>query len=144
MRFELLDRLIECSPERVVTIKQVSAAEEYLQDHFPGYPVLPGVLMLETMVQAARAWVERFHSGPGPVVLGEVRALKYNRFVRPGSTIRAEVEPDRASDEGWSFSGQVILLDPSGGEGVVAASGRFGLRPVRVGGGGVGGGAGGA
>ncbi|MCA9299800.1 MAG: hypothetical protein KDA28_12075, partial [Phycisphaerales bacterium] len=54
MHFDLIDRVIETGTEHLVALKHVSAAEEYLQDHFPGFPVLPGVMMLETMVQAGR------------------------------------------------------------------------------------------
>ena len=55
MHFCLVDRILERSDDRIVTIKLVSNAEEYLRDHFPGFPVLPGVMMLEAMVQAGRA-----------------------------------------------------------------------------------------
>jgi 3-hydroxyacyl-[acyl-carrier-protein] dehydratase len=133
MHFNLVDRVLEASPESATTLKQVSLAEEYLQDHFPTFPVLPGVLMLEAMVQAGRV-VAAARGIAGPLVLGEVRALKYNRFVPPGAAIRAEVGLDR-SDAGdtLGFRGQVVLVDPlTGGGGVVAASGRFTLRPVRL------------
>ena len=49
MHFDLVDRVIEQSPDRIVTIKQVTASEEYLQDHFPSFPVLPGVFMVDTL-----------------------------------------------------------------------------------------------
>jgi len=58
MHFDLVDRVLELAPDRIVTLKQVSAAEEYLQDHFPSFPVLPGVMMLEALVQAARRLAE--------------------------------------------------------------------------------------
>ena len=59
MRFHLVDRVLELEPgERIVAIKNLSLAEEYLADHFPGFPVMPGVLMLEAMTQAA-AWLVR-------------------------------------------------------------------------------------
>ena len=54
MHFRLIDRVIERQASRLVAVKQVSLSEEYLQDHFPTFPVLPGVLMLEAMTQAAR------------------------------------------------------------------------------------------
>jgi len=58
MHFDLIDSVIEKTLDRVVTIKNVSSAEEYLQDHFPTFPVLPGVMMLEAMVQAGRRMLE--------------------------------------------------------------------------------------
>lgn len=133
MHFSLVDRVIEASEEAATTLKQVSLAEEYLQDHFPSFPVLPGVMMLEAMVQAARL-VAAKRGAEGPMVLGEVRALKYNRFVPPGSGIRAEVRLEKAdSGDSLGFRGQVVLVDGSAASGeVIAASGRFTLRPVRV------------
>ena len=116
---------------RIVTVKLVSAAEEYLQDHFPSFPVLPGVLMLEAMVQAARRLVEG--RSTAPLVLGKVRALKYGRFVRPGATLRVEVMLHRSEAEGYDFKGQGLVIEPGlEGEPPVAVSGRFVLRPARV------------
>src|ERR1044071_8866706 len=94
MHFDLVDHVLERTPERITTLKLVSAAEEYLQDHFPTFPVLPGVLMLEAMVQASRRLLETHASAPkdAPLVLGRVRALKYGRFVKPGCTLRVQVE----------------------------------------------------
>ena len=128
MHFTLVDRVIERSADRAVAIKCVSLAEEYLQDHFPGFPVLPGVLMLEAMVETARAVpVDEEDPAGLPLVLGRVRGLKYGRFVTPGSTIRIEVAR-RADGE---FSGRVLVVEADGSAGGVAAMGRFGLRRVR-------------
>lgn len=129
MRFDLVDRVLERSSRRIVAIKNVTAAEEYLADHFPSFPVLPGVLMLEAMVQAARNLADAPPSSP-PLVLGGVRALKYGRFVRPGETIRVEVDLVKREGDAAEFRGQVLLPDPSGTDSV-AASGRFTLRPAR-------------
>src|SRR5262245_9060147 len=58
MHFDLVDRILEQPPDRIVTLKHVTSAEEYLGDHFPSFPVLPGVMMLEAMVQAGRRMLE--------------------------------------------------------------------------------------
>jgi 3-hydroxyacyl-[acyl-carrier-protein] dehydratase len=133
MHFSLVDRVLEASDEAATTIKHVTLAEEYLQDHFPSFPVLPGVLMLEAMVQAGRVVADR-RGMEGPLVLGEVRALKYNRFVPPGAAIRSEVRLDGEQGAGTlGFRGQVVLVDPAApGDETIAASGRFTLRGVRV------------
>lgn len=94
MRFTLLDRITELEPgAKLVAIKNLSLAEEYLADHFPGFPVMPGVLMLEAMTQAG-AWLIRAtedfaHSA---VLLKEARNVKYANFVEPGQTLVVTVE----------------------------------------------------
>lgn len=144
MRFDLVDAVLEQSAERIVTIKQVTVGEEYLQDHFPTFPVLPGVMMLEAMVQAGRRLIEGIAPGAGPpLVLGRVRALKYGRFVKPGSALRVEVTLIGPLDGGaWDFKGEATVLThgaaPASGagsdrsSGQAAASGRFTLRPLRL------------
>ena len=142
MRFQLIDRVIEQSEDRVVAIRAVSAGEEYLQDHFPGFPILPGVFMLEAMVQAARACEEARAPRAAPWVLGQVRALKYGAMVRPGATMRIEVTRGKADDDGGvDYRGTVTLVEPGPDastpgapqpEPVQAASGRLTMRPARV------------
>ncbi len=68
-------------------------AEEYLADHFPGFPVLPGVMMLECAVETA-AWLVRdhFHFACSLVVLKEARQIRYGNFVRPGQTLIVTAE----------------------------------------------------
>ena len=110
--------------------KQVSSAEEYLADHFPGFPILPGVMMLEVMVQAARTLLES--SNEGVWVIGEVRAVKYGAMVRPGQALEVEVtasEPDEHGVYACRGTG-TVKGGPSDGD--TAISGRFTMRPVRV------------
>lgn len=136
MHFSMVDRVLEQSEERIVTIKLVSNAEEYLRDHFPGFPVLPGVLMLESMVQAGRLLVDPNDAAPLPMVLGGVKALKYGSFVKPGATIRITVTQQKTLDDGaFDLKGDVRLIEAGEdgtGELPVACSGRFVLRPARV------------
>jgi 3-hydroxyacyl-[acyl-carrier-protein] dehydratase len=94
MRFTLLDRIVELEPGRRVTaVKALALAEEYLADHFPSFPVMPGVLMLEAMTQAGswliRAGEDFAHS---IVVLREARNVKYSNFVAPGQTLTVTAE----------------------------------------------------
>ena len=89
MRFTQLDRITELREgESIIAIKALSLAEEYLKDHFPRFPVMPGVIMLEAMFQAS-AWLVRksesfFHTA---VVLKEARNVKYADFVQPGQLL---------------------------------------------------------
>lgn len=138
MHFDLVDRVLELSGERIVALKQVSLAEEYLQDHFATFPVLPGVMMLEAMVQAGRRLVESRDPAAAagmPLVLGKVRALKYGRFVKPGSALRVEVTLGKTGDGEWDLRGEGTVIEPGmtpGAPGPTAVSGRFTLRGARV------------
>jgi 3-hydroxyacyl-[acyl-carrier-protein] dehydratase len=99
VKFYLIDKIESVSAERLVGIKVVSLAEEYLADHFPTFPVLPGVMMLEAMTQAA-AWCLHARHGftKSMAVLKEARNVKYGKFVTPGDTLRLEVELIRLID----------------------------------------------
>jgi 3-hydroxyacyl-[acyl-carrier-protein] dehydratase len=130
MHFDLVDRVLEQGPDRIVTLKQVTAAEEYLQDHFATFPVLPGVLMLEAMAQAARRLIES-RGEAGPVVLSGVRALKYGRFVRPGAALRVEVTLGGFAGGVYDFKGEAFVSEPGAAEAASAASGRFMMRAAR-------------
>lgn len=133
MHFELVDRVLEQSADRIVTIKHVSAAEEYLQDHFPTFPVLPGVLMLEAMVQAGRTLANRDRTDSTPLVLSRVRALKYGKFVKPGATLQVRVERARpAANDEHDLKGEVLLIEPGAATPEVACSGRITLRPASI------------
>lgn len=141
MHFDLVDGVLERDGtpgepgSRIVTIKNVSAAEEYLQDHFPGFPVLPGVLMVESLVQAARRLLAP--AGDARLVLGGVRAVKYGRFVRPGETLRVEVSVVKRLEGGvFECKGEASVVGAARGGGeedAAAVSGRFTMRPVRLG-----------
>lgn len=94
MRFTLVDRIEHLEPGvSIRTIKCLTMAEEYLGDHFPGFPVMPGVLMLEAMTQAA-AWLVRASEdfAHSMVLLKEAKGVKYGQFVEPGQTLRVTAE----------------------------------------------------
>src|ERR1700742_2330174 len=93
MKFNLLDKIEEITDSRIVAVKQVSLAEEYLADHFPTFPVLPGVMMLEALTQAAAWLLHRKHDFACSIaVLKEAKNVKYGQFVAPGDALRVEVE----------------------------------------------------
>ena len=92
MHFSLIDRIELLEPDkRIVATKSLSMAEEYLQDHFPNFPVMPGVLMLEALTQSA-AWLIRVSQNfnYSLVLLKEVKSVRYGRFVQPGQTLKIE------------------------------------------------------
>ena len=104
MKFNLIDRIESLEPHRIVAVKHVTLAEEYLADHFPTFPVLPGVMMLEAMTQAAGWLLHRQRDfACSMAVLREARNVKYGRFVPPGSFLRIEVELTKSTDIGATF-----------------------------------------
>ncbi|MCE2875778.1 MAG: polyketide synthase dehydratase domain-containing protein [Planctomycetaceae bacterium] len=129
MKFLLIDQVLSRSDTTLTAIKNVTAAEEYLGDHFPGFPVLPGVFMLEALTQAARELLK----GRGKhLVLGQVKALRYGSFVRPGEALKVEVTLDKVNEDGsFGLKGlaSVVRID---GTGETAVSGRFTMRPARI------------
>lgn len=128
MKFVLIDRITELeSGKRVVAQKAVSLAEEYLADHFPKFPVLPGVLIVEAMVQAA-AWVvrESLDFGPSLVLLKEARNVTYKSFVAPGQVLTIEATCSALGRQESSFSARGHLA------GRDIAKGRLTLRHLTL------------
>jgi len=124
MRFILIDRVIELdSGRRLKAVKNVSLAEEYLADHFPTFPVLPGVLLLEGLIESA-SWLVREHEdfAHSMVLLEQARNVKYKSFLVPGGQIEYTVDAGTIEENVSSFVGAGV----SDGEKIVEA--RFGLR----------------
>ena len=129
MKFHLVDRIERIEPgKRIVAIKALSLAEEYLADHFPAFPVMPGVLMLESLVQAA-AWLVRVEQNfsKSVIVLASARNVRYSSFVVPGSLLRSEGELT-------GLQGDIARFKCVGttGEGAQAVQGRLELRCFNV------------
>jgi 3-hydroxyacyl-[acyl-carrier-protein] dehydratase len=94
MRFHLIDRILEVEPgKRIRMVKNLTLAEEYLADHFPTFPVMPGVLMLQTLVEGA-AWLMRATEDfqRSVIVLRDARNVKYGNFMQPGHSMIITVE----------------------------------------------------
>lgn len=128
MQFGLIDRVVEIDPAKSISVvKAVSLSEEYLADHFPTYPVLPGVFMLECMVEAA-TWLVRLaedfvHS---VILLESARGVTYKGFVAPGHLLRVEVTCRRLTADSSDFSG---VGNCDGSE---VVKGRFSLRHTNL------------
>lgn len=92
--FLLIDRILELDPGRkAVCVKNVSVNEPFFQGHFPGYPVMPGVLIIEAMAQAGAVVVLSMPEMKGKLgLLAGIDGARFRRQVVPGDQIRLEVE----------------------------------------------------
>jgi 3-hydroxyacyl-[acyl-carrier-protein] dehydratase len=91
--FLLVDRIVELEPDRIVGIKNVTANEEFFMGHFPGFPVMPGVLITEAMAQVAGVLVlkEIPDRKEKIVLLASIEEAKFRRMVLPGDQLRIEM-----------------------------------------------------
>ena len=113
MKFILIDKIVSLeSSKQIKSVKSVSMAEEYLADHFPAFPVLPGVLLLEGLIESA-AWLVRktqnfTHS---MVLLETAKNVKYKSFAAPGMQIEYCVNAKTIEGNTSSFTGIGICKD---------------------------------
>ncbi len=113
MRFLLIDRIVDYQAgESIRAIKSLSLAEDYLQDHFPLFPVMPGVLMLESMTQTC-AWYMRMAEefAYSMVTLDEARNVKYANFVEPGQSLIVEAVLQKQEGRLYTFKAQGLVDD---------------------------------
>lgn len=99
MRFLLVDRIIELVPgERVLAQSVIPNDLELFQDHFPGFPVMPGVLLTEMMGQAAAKCLDAQRLPRGKALLAKILSAGFRDWVRPGAevTLRANIVSNHA------------------------------------------------
>lgn len=112
MRFHLIDRIVDYRPgQSLQAYKNLTLGEEYLADHFPSFPVMPGVLMLQTLVEAG-AWLLRLSEDyrHSVIVLREVKNIKYGTFMEPGKRMDVAVELTERAAGLATFKGRGEML----------------------------------
>lgn len=122
--FLLVDRIIDIDEDRRATgIKNVTLNEPYFNGHFPGNPIMPGVLIIEAMAQTAGAICSRTHSSgkPNLVYFMTIDAAKFRRPVLPGDVLELHVTKTRQRGNIFKFDGVALVGDHKVAEAVIGA-----------------------
>jgi 3-hydroxyacyl-[acyl-carrier-protein] dehydratase len=107
--FLLVDRVIEAEPgKRIVGIKNVTMNEPFFEGHFPGHPVMPGVLIIESMAQTGGLLVGQESKGRACYFVS-VDGAKFRRPVVPGDQLRIEMDLIGCRRGIWHFSGKAYV-----------------------------------
>ncbi len=108
--FLLIDRVLEYAVgERIVAIKNVSMVDPILQGHFPGNPIVPGVLIVEAMAQASAVLGKLTETDCSSCLLTEVTEARFRRQVVPGDTLRMDVKVLRRRKPFFWFEGEATV-----------------------------------
>jgi 3-hydroxyacyl-[acyl-carrier-protein] dehydratase len=113
MRFWMLDKIRSFQPDvELAASKNVTLTEEYMADHFPEFPVLPGVFMLEAATQAG-GWLLRLSENfaHSVISLKEAKNIKYADFVAPGQTLEVTVSMLKKDDRLATFKVEGLIGD---------------------------------
>jgi beta-hydroxyacyl-ACP dehydratase FabZ len=119
--FLLIDRVLELGEDKVVALKNVSMNEPFFQGHFPGVPVMPGVLQIEAMAQAGGILASKsvqFDATTHVMVFMAIDAVKFRKAVTPGDQLRIEVVPLRKGKI-FKMKGEITV------DGAVVSSAEF-------------------
>lgn len=121
--FLLIDRVEEIAPgQRAVGIKNVTINEPFFEGHFPGRPIMPGVLIVEAMAQTAAVSVLEAledNAGSRSVYFMTIDEARFRKPVLPGDQVRLEVVKSRNRGTVWKFDGTALV------DGAVVAQARF-------------------
>ena len=108
--FLLVDRILELEEgKRIVGIKNITVNEQFFQGHFPGQPVMPGVLLLEVMAQVGGVLARKTAPGKGrpTVFLTGIEKAKFRRPVVPGDQLHVVVDVVRRKGPFWKMAGHI-------------------------------------
>ncbi len=112
MRWIWIDKFTEfASGSHAVAVKNVTLAEDFLGDHFPGYPIMPASLMIEGMAQTAGILVGEVKGFRENVILAKIRSAKLAEIAVPGDQVRYEARIENLEDAAAATTGTVFVND---------------------------------
>lgn len=130
MRYVLLDRITALSGKQATGVKCVSLSDDVFADHFPGHPVMPGALLVESMAQLGGVLVEEAMRERGRsdlhALLTTIEKAKFRKMVKPGDRVELVADTQAASEDG----GRVQATARVDGEIVAEAGLTYALTPV--------------
>lgn len=107
MRWILIDRILEINKGRYArALKNVSLGEDYLQEHFPGFPLMPNSLIIEALAQTGGILVGHLHNFKYKVVLAKIEKAEFLKPVRPGDQLILEAKIIEEREEGCRVEGK--------------------------------------
>jgi 3-hydroxyacyl-[acyl-carrier-protein] dehydratase len=110
MRCLLIDKIITCEKGSKITgIKNVTMSENFLQDHFPGFPVMPGVLQLEAVSQLGSWLIFATTDFKKKAEIVSVKSVKFKEFIVPGDQMRIELELKSQSESSAIFNAKIFV-----------------------------------
>jgi len=109
--FLFVDEIVEANDEKIVAKKIFSETEFFFKGHFPGYPVVPGVILIETMAQSGGAGLRKLGiiGDKSLFFLAAVDKVKFRRQVRPGEELRSEIKNLRVSPRMIKQAGKAFV-----------------------------------
>ena len=131
--FSFVDKIAEVEKDQSITaFFTLKGTEEFLRDHFEDFPVMPGVLLLESLKQASALMIAGWSASDTPdFKLDEVQEVKFGQFVKPGSLLRIAARLVKKEGARAWVEGRMDLISESGNPVARALTASFSLTPVR-------------
>ena len=112
--FMMIDRVLEYDDQSIIALKNVTYNEPHFMGHFPAYPVMPGVILIEAMAQAGGIVAMKALGGQpddNVFLLASVEKARFKQMVRPGDSVLLHVEVLKKRSRLWKFKGQAKVDD---------------------------------
>ena len=107
--FLLIDKIVEQEENRIVCQKELSGDEFWFRGHYPDFPLMPGVLLCESAMQAGAVLLSTYADEEGVPVATRLRDVRFKRMVRPGETITLEVSLDEKVSQAFFLTARVTV-----------------------------------